>query len=387
MTNEVIPVKCTLVRGGTSKAVFIMANELPRNPFQRDKTILAIFGSPDPRQLDGLGGADITTSKLAIIGPSTHPEADVDYTFGQVSLDKAFIDYGGNCGNISSGVGPFAINNNMVVPAEPVTTVRIHLTNSGSILLARVRVRGGRALVDGDCSIGGVPGTGSPIEMDWTRVQGSSTGRLIPTGQPVDSIEMDGRKYQVSIIDAGNIVIYVRAEDFGLTGRETPDQINGDRNLTGRIEKFRGLVCQKIGLVETWADAALKTPYQPFVCFVAPPAAYQTYTGLSLAASDMDLLVRIYLMGAVVKAFPGTATACTGFAARIPGSVVEQTLSTEARAKERLSLGHPTGVIEFTSIGECPPGADLPSMREVSFIRTARVLMEGIVYVRRSVLE
>ena len=170
-------IKCSIVRGGTSKAIFIMENELPKDAALRDKIILSLFGSPDMRQIDGLAGADITTSKLAIIGPATIDGADVDYTFGQVSMTEPFIDYGGNCGNISSGVGPYAINNGLVVPVEPVTTVRIHLTNSGNILIARVPVKNGKSAVDGDCVIGGVPGAGAGIEMDWSGVVGSTTGK------------------------------------------------------------------------------------------------------------------------------------------------------------------------------------------------------------------
>lgn len=387
MNNDVLMVKCSIVRGGTSKAIFIMKNELPSDQALRDKIILAIFGSPSLRQLDGLGGADITTSKLAIIGPPTHPEADVDYTFGQVSMDEAFIDYGGNCGNISSGVGPFAINNNMVVPTEPVTTVRIHLTNSGSILKARILAREGQAAIDGDCVIGGVPGTASPIEMDWSLVYGSSTGKLLPTGNVADEIEMDGRAYRVSVVDAGNIVIYLKAQDFSLTGTETPAQINGDSKLLGRIEKLRGLVCQRIGLVKNWEETIKQSPYQPFLTMVTEPAAYDTYTGEHVAMENIDLVARTYLMGSVVKAYPGTATANAGFAVRIKGSVPYELLNGESRAKTRMTLGHPTGTISFNSVIDEGSQDNPPKMKDVSFLRTARILMEGVTYVRKSVLK
>ena len=159
MSNEIVPVRCSIVRGGTSKAIFLMNNQLPADPKAREKMILAIFGSPSLRQLDGLGGADITTSKVAIIGPPTRPDADIDYTFGQVSMDVPFVDFGGNCGNISSGVAPFAIHHGLVNAVEPETTVRIHMTNTDNILVAKVQVKDGEPCVDGDCEIGGVPGT------------------------------------------------------------------------------------------------------------------------------------------------------------------------------------------------------------------------------------
>ena len=189
MHTEMEALRCAIVRGGTSKGVFIMRNELPADPALRDKAILAIYGSPDLRQIDGLGGADTLTSKLAIIGPPTREGADVDYTFGQVSITDPFVDYGGNCGNISSAVGPFAIDMGLVEPVEPVTTVRIHMTNTGSILAAQVPVRNGKAAVEGDFAIDGVPGTGARITLDWSDVVGGITGRLLPTGSPKDVIE------------------------------------------------------------------------------------------------------------------------------------------------------------------------------------------------------
>ena len=391
MSNEIVPVRCSIVRGGTSKAIFLMNNQLPADPKAREKMILAIFGSPSLRQLDGLGGADITTSKVAIIGPPTRPDADIDYTFGQVSMDVPFVDFGGNCGNISSGVAPFAIHHGLVNAVEPETTVRIHMTNTDNILVAKVQVKDGEPCVDGDCEIGGVPGTASPIEMDWSDVRGSATGKLLPTGNAQDEIEMDTvhvegyGDFEASIVDAGNICVYVKASDFGLTGYETPAQINGDKELSARLEHLRALACQKIGLVERWEDARLVTPYQPFLVLVAPPADYDTYTGQHVAKEDTDIVVRCSVMLSIVKAFPGTGTCCTGNAARIKGSLVYEMLSPESRAKEVLSIGHPTGTIQVTSIVEDDSG-QLPKMKKVSFIRTARVLMDGTTYVRKSVL-
>lgn len=385
MDNEILDVRCSIVRGGTSKAIFLMNNDLPADPEKREKLILAIFGSPSLRQLDGLGGADITTSKVAIIGPPTRPDADIDYTFGQVSMDEPFVDFGGNCGNISSGVAPFAIHHGLVNAVEPITTVRIHMTNTDNILIAKVHVKDGRPCVDGDCVIGGVPGTGSPIEMDWSDVTGSATGNLLPTGKPKEEIELDGKSYTVSIVDAGNICVYVRAQDFGLTGYETPAQINENKELSAKLEHLRGIACQRIGLVDTWEEAKIKTPYQPFLVLLAPPSDYDTYTGQHVAAADTDLVVRCSVMLSIVKAFPGTGTACTGCAARIKGSLVYDMLGETGRQKQILSIGHPTGTIQVISIAEDTKEV-VPKMKKVAFIRTARVLMDGITYVRKSVL-
>ena len=183
MHSEMEQLRCAIVRGGTSKGVFIMKNELPHDPAKRDAVISAIYGSPDVRQIDGLGGADVLTSKLAIISPSTRKDADVDYTFGQVSIDTEFVDYGGNCGNISSAVGPFAIDEGLVEPKEPITTVRIHLTNSNNILVADVPVKNGRAAVEGDFKIDGCPGTGAKITLDWSDTVGCYHRQAVADGK------------------------------------------------------------------------------------------------------------------------------------------------------------------------------------------------------------
>ena len=261
------------------------------------------------------------------------------------------------------------------------------MTNTGNILVAKVCVKDGEPCVDGDCVIGGVPGTAAPIVMDWSDVRGSSTGKLLPTGNPKDIIEMDGKEYTVSIVDAGNICVFVKAEEFGLTGYETPGQLNANKELSDKIEHLRGLACQKIGLVNSWEAAKIRTPYQPFLVLVAPPSDYDTYTGEHVAKEDTDIVVRCSVMLSIVKAYPGTGTCCLGNAARIKGSVIYDMLSEESKAKELLSIGHPTGTIEVTSIMKDKDDPSVtPEMKQVSFIRTARVLMDGITYVRESVL-
>ena len=204
MYSDMTPYKVVIHRGGTSKGIFIKENELPKDPEARSRVIRAIFGTPDRREIDGLGGADVLTSKLAIIGPSTRPDADVDYTFAQVSFDTELVDYGGNCGNISAGVGPFAIDEGMVAVTEPITRVRIHQVNTDCILIADVPVKDGKACTMGDCRIDGVPGTGAKIMLDFNDTAGSTTGKLLPTGNPVDTVHVEGYgDFEVSIVDAG----------------------------------------------------------------------------------------------------------------------------------------------------------------------------------------
>ena len=383
MHPEMETLRCAIVRGGTSKGVFILKNELPADPALRDKTILAIYGSPDLRQIDGLGGADTLTSKLAIIGPSTKEGADVDYTFGQVSNTDPFVDYGGNCGNISSAVGPFAIDMGLVEPVEPVTTVRIHLTNTGRILIAQVPVKGGKAAVDGDFAIDGVPGTGARINLDWTGVEGGIPGRRLPTGSPNDVIEAGGKTYTVSVVDAGNVVVFIRAEELGLTGTEPPAQIDGDQALMDRIEEIRGKVCQKIGLVEHWEDAKRVTPYQPFFAMVSPPAAHSCFNGIQVAEDQVDVVSRLTFMLKMHKAYPVTGTVATGAVARVKDSVVWDQLSEKARGGEVLRIGHPSGIIPIEALADSSDGHT--QIKKLGVYRTARMIMEGQVYVRKEV--
>lgn len=385
MHPEMETLRCAIVRGGTSKGIFIMKNELPADPVLRDKAILAIYGSPDLRQIDGLGGADTLTSKLAIIGPATKEGADVDYTFGQVSITDPFVDYGGNCGNISSAVGPFAIDMGLVEPVEPVTTVRIHMTNTGRILTAQVPVKGGKAAVEGDFAIDGVPGTGARITLDWSDVVGGITGRLLPTGSPKDVIQAGGKAYTVSVVDAGNVVVFIRAEELGLTGTETPAQIDGDAALMDRIEEIRGKVCQKIGLVERWEDAKQVTPYQPFFAMVSPPAAHTCFNGIRVEADQVDVVSRLTFMLKMHKAYPVTGTVATGAVARVRGSVVWDLLSEKAREEEVLRIGHPSGIIPIEALADS--GEEDTQIKKLGVYRTARMIMEGQVYVRKAVFQ
>lgn len=385
MHPEMETLRCAIVRGGTSKGIFIMKNELPADPVLRDKAILAIYGSPDLRQIDGLGGADTLTSKLAIIGPATKEGADVDYTFGQVSITDPFVDYGGNCGNISSAVGPFAIDMGLVEPVEPVTTVRIHMTNTGRILTAQVPVKGGKAAVEGDFAIDGVPGTGARITLDWSDVVGGITGRLLPTGSPKDVIQAGGKAYTVSVVDAGNVVVFIRAEELGLTGTETPAQIDGDAALMDRIEEIRGKVCQKIGLVERWEDAKQVTPYQPFFAMVSPPAAHTCFNGVRVEADQVDVVSRLTFMLKMHKAYPVTGTVATGAVARVKGSVVWDLLSEKAREEGVLRIGHPSGIIPIEALADS--GEEDTQIKKLGVYRTARMIMEGQVYVRKAVFQ
>jgi hypothetical protein len=385
MHPEMEMLRCAIMRGGTSKGVFIMKNEYPEDPAKRDAVILAVYGSPDVRQIDGLGGADVLTSKHAIISRSSRSDADVDYAFAQVSFESAFVDYGGNCGNISSAVGPFAIDEGLVEAVEPITTVRIRMTNSDRILIAEVPVNGGIAMVDGDFAIDGVPGTGAKIAMDWSDVVGGITGKFLPTGNAKDTIEVDGVKYTVSIVDAGNPVVFVHAASLNMKGTESPSEIESNKPLMDLIEKIRGSATVMCGMADKPENAKTKSPYVPFFFIVCPPADYQTINGTTVKAEKIDLVVRGLLMQKTHKAIQVSGSLCTGAAARVPGSIVGDVLREAAKARSTINIGHPSGTFPVEAEAETIDGQ--VKIKRLRVFRTARRIMDGYVYVRKSVFK
>ncbi|WNX85707.1 PrpF domain-containing protein [Agathobaculum sp. NTUH-O15-33] len=378
MHPEMTAYRVVIHRGGTSKGIFIKENELPREQPERDRVIRAIFGSPDPRQIDGLGGAEVLTSKLAVIGPSTRPDADVDYTFAQVSFDNELVDYGGNCGNISAAVGPFAIDEGLVPAVEPVTRVRIHQVNTNCILIADVPVKQGKACVNGDCTIDGVPGTGARILLDFADTVGSTTGRLLPTGNPVDLIQAgDYGEVEVSIVDAGNVLVFVEPHTLGLIGTESCAEIESNAAVKAKMEAIRAACTVKIGLAQSPEQATKNSPYAPFFAIVSPPQDYESgIDGRRILSSDIDLTARLSFMLHMHKTYPGTGTVCTGAAARIPGTLVHRQLSERAKKMPLLRIGHPGGVIPV--VAERDDGG---IFQRLSYERTARRIMEGMVYI------
>jgi hypothetical protein len=369
------------MRGGTSKGVFIKANHLPKDSRRRDNLVLSIFGSPDVRQIDGLGGADPLTSKLAVIGPPSRPDADVDYTFGQVGINASNVDYSGNCGNISSAVGPYAIEEGFVKGTEPVTTVRIHNTNTGKILVAEVPVADGMPRVVGDCKISGVPRAGAKIMLNFAGTAGSITGKLLPTGNVMDTIETGGGTIQASIVDCANPMVFVRASDMGITGTESPAEIDGNPELLRRLEEIRALVAVKIGMAPDVKTATAKSPAFPMIAMVSPPRDYVDFTsGRTIPASDVSLVSRLMYMQVLHKTYAGTGTVCTGAAAKIPGTLVYQAIPDIDRI-DIIKIGHPAGVIQIEA------AVENGVVTRAAFARTARRIMDGYVYVPKDRLD
>lgn len=374
-------IRVVIMRGGTSKGIFIRDEDLPKDQAERDAIILKVFGSPDKRQIDGLGGADPLTSKLAVISKSKHPDADIDYLFGQVSYTAAMIDYSGNCGNISAGVGPYAVDEGLVPVVEPVTTVRIMNTNTNKILIEKVQIENGKAKVKGDYAIAGVPGTGAEIVVDFSGTAGSATGKLLPTGNVVDTIEVDGLgTIEASLVDAANPVVFVRAKDLGCTGIETPAQIDENKKLLAQLEEIRAKGAVMMGLCKDWKEAVKTIPAFPMVAFVSPAQEYNDFTtGKKIGENDTDFVSRLLFMQVTHKTYAGTATTCTGAAARIEGTVVNEAMLAKGRGKNlAVRIGHPAGVIDLNVEAEKRDGAWTLTRAEVN--RTARRIMEGTCY-------
>jgi 2-methylaconitate cis-trans-isomerase PrpF len=375
-------VRAVVMRGGTSRAVFFHGEDLPADPQIRDRVILAIFGGGDPygRQIDGLGGATSVTSKTAIIGPPSVTDADVDYTFGQVSVAKPLIDYGGNCGNISSAVGPFAIEEGLVRATDPMTTVRIWQTNTRKRIIARVPTTGGLPRVEGDYAIDGIPGSGAMIVLEFLHPGGSMTGRLLPTGRPADSLEVPGvGTVAVSFVDVANPVVFVRPADLGLTGLETADRVDGDPELLSRIEAVRAHAAVRIGLAQTASEATAASPGVPKIAFVTGPKSYAASGGRTVGAEQIDLAGRIMTMGRLHRAYALTGGICTAVAAQVEGTLAHAAARAGGPGERTVRIGHPSGIMEVGVDVRRRDGAWV--VEKVTTRRTARRLMEGVALV------
>ncbi|WP_313346878.1 PrpF domain-containing protein [Sedimentibacter sp.] len=380
MDNRCKAFKCSIIRGGTSKGLFLSENELPPVGDERDKIILRLLGSPDLRQIDGLGGANSLTSKICIIGPSEREDADVDYTFGQVSVDKPIIDWQGNCGNLSSAVGLFAINNNYVKASEPTTTVRVYNTNTSKIINVIVPVSNGYAISEGEHRIPGVPGTGAKIIMEFLDPEGGVTGKVLPTGNSADIVETkDGRKFNISVVDAVTPVVYIKAEELGLNGTELPIEIEKRTDILSMMEEIRCIAAEMIGLVDNRDVATEKSPAFPKVGFVTRAKGYVNPEGIYIDENDVDIVARLGSMQKMHRAYMIGGAVSTGAASRIPGTIIWDALKEEARKGKTLRIGHPYGSMKVdVDLNE-------DKITKVCVDRTARVLMDGIAYIPESI--
>lgn len=371
-------------RGGTSKAVIIKNDELPpvRGDADLDAWILAVLGSPDRRQIDGMGGADTLTSKFAVVGPATRPDADVDYMFFQVVPEHERVVRDINCGNISAAIGPFAIEEGLVAARAPVTSVRIHARNVGQIIHAEVEVgEDGKPRVLGSQRIDGVPGTGSPVKLDFRELIGGATGRLLPTGNVRDELSVGGRTFDVSIVDLANLVCYVRAEDLGLKGDEDPAALESDGDTMAVCEQVRQAAAVLAGMAPDRESAARQPPAVPWLALISAPRSWIDHaTGGEHAAAECDIGARLYARGGNLhKTYPGTGGACLGVASVIPGSVAYALVRPAAREAGTIRIGHPCGVLDVAAAVAADDGEE-PVVQRAALVRTARRIADGRVY-------
>ena len=366
------------MRGGTSNALVFLARDLPGDPEARDRIILSAMGSPDPygRQLDGMGGGISSLSKICILAPASRPDADVDYTFGQVSVSASLVDYGGNCGNMSAAMGPAAIDLGLIhTPPDGDTVVRIHNTNTGKIIVSHFPVRDGGLAPTGDLAIDGVAGTAAPIRLAFLEPGGTKTGALLPTGRPVDMLELpDGRSVRASLVDAANPCVFVEAAALGKTGAESPDLLEADQDFMEVMEQLR---CAGAVLMGMSADlaAAAGMPSIPKVAIVAAPLDSTTLSGRILSAAEVSLVVRMISMERPHRAVPITGAVCLAMAARTPGTLPNLAC---AAASGPLTIAHPSGTILVD--GDVDTSGPSPRAISGSVFRTARKLFSGKVH-------
>jgi 2-methylaconitate cis-trans-isomerase PrpF len=376
-------ITATFMRGGTSKALVFHRRDLPDDRAEWDQIFCDALGSPDPygRQLDGMGGGLSSLSKVCIVEASSRDDADIDYTFGQVSVDAAAVDYSANCGNMSAAMGPFAVDEGLIEPVRvgDEAVVRIHNTNTGKIIVSRFALEGDRAAVDGEFAIDGVAGTAACIRLDFLDPGGAATGQLLPTGRARDTFEIpDYGTVEVSIVDASNARVFVAAEALGLTGTEAPDELERRPAVMAALESIRRQASVAMGIT-TSNEAAAEVPASPKVAIIAAPAETRALSGARIAAEDVDILVRMISMGRVHRAVPATGGLCLAVACRIPGSVANSLLSPVV-GDGALRIGHPSGVLTVDAVVDLSTGA--PVVSSATLYRTARRLFQGEVLVR-----
>ena len=386
-----IRIPATYMRGGTSKGVFFRLQDLPEAAQMpgaaRDALLLRVIGSPDPygKQIDGMGGATSSTSKTVILSKSTRPDHDVDYLFGQVSIDKPFVDWSGNCGNLSAAVGPFAISNGLVeagrVPKDGIAVVRIWQVNIGKTIVAHVPVTGGAVQETGDFELDGVTFPAAEVLLEFIdpadEGDGDEGGAMFPTGNLVDDLVVPGvGTLKATMINAGIPTIFVNADAIGYKGAELQDAINGDAKALAMFETIRAHGAIRMGLIKSVEEAA-KRQHTPKVAFVAKPADYVASSGKRVAAGDIDLLVRALSMGKLHHAMMGTAAVAIGTAAAIPGTLVN--LAAGGGERKAVRFGHPSGTLRVGAEARQVDGAWTVTRAIMS--RSARVLMEGWVRV------
>jgi probable AcnD-accessory protein PrpF len=398
-----IKIPATYMRGGTSKGVFFKLQDLPESAQQpgaaRDRLLLRVLGSPDPygKQIDGLGNASSSTSKAVILSRSTRPGQDVDYLFGQVSIDKPLVDWSGNCGNLSAAVGPCAIHMGLIdaarIPRSGTATIRIWQANIGKTIVAHVPITDGQVQETGDFELDGVAFAAAEVALEFIdpadEGEGEQGSAMFPTGNVVDELDVPGVcHFAATLINAGIPTIFLNAKDLGYTGTELQGAINGDPQALARFEAIRAHGALRMGLIQNLSEAA-KRQHTPKIAFVAPPASYTASSGKHIKAGDIDLLVRALSMGQLHHAMMGTAAVAIGVAAAIPGTLVNLAAGSERGKdgvpRQSVRFGHPSGTLRVGA--EAAQVNGQWQVTKALMSRSARILMEGWVRVPGDVAE
>jgi len=373
-----LAIPAVFMRGGTSRAIMFHRGDLPEQA-QWDPIFLGAMGSPDPngRQLNGMGGGISSLSKVCVLSRSDRPDADIDYTFAQVQIREAAVDYRSNCGNMSSAVGPFAVDEGLVRPNGDTAIVRIYNTNTNKIIRSTFPLLDGRSATDGTLAIPGVAGTGAPVRLDFLAPGGATTGRLLPTGRVIDWLDVPGLgRIEASMVDAANACVFVRARDLGLTGRELPEELDANHAVLERMQAIRRAASVAMGIARD--DAQARTIHGvPIIGMVAPPMDAPTLSGEPIAERDVDLTARFLSNGQPHRALPLTASLCTAVAARITGTLANQAMGTGSAA---VRIGMPSGILTVDAdVTQDSTGAW--TAHSGAFYRTARRLFDGRVHV------
>ncbi|WP_179998570.1 2-methylaconitate cis-trans isomerase PrpF [Acinetobacter sp. YH12239] len=380
-----IKIPATYMRGGTSKGVFFNLNDLPieaQVPGKaRDQILLRVIGSPDPygKQIDGMGGASSSTSKTVILSKSAQPDHDVDYLFGQVAIDRPFVDWSGNCGNLTAAVGSFAISNGLVsaekIPENGICTVKIWQVNIQKTIIAHVPITNGQVQETGDFELDGVTFPAAEVQIEFLDPadDGEDGAAMFPTGNVVDELEVpDIGRFQVTLINAGIPTIFMNASDLGYEGTELQDHINNDVEALAKFEKIRAYGAVKMGIIQH-IDEAVQRQHTPKIAFVSAPKNYISSSGKTVQADEIDLTVRALSMGKLHHAMMGTAAVAIGTAAAIPGTLVN--LASGGGEKKSVRFGHPSGTLRVGA--EAEKINDQWTVKKAIMSRSARVLMEG----------
>ena len=372
--------KTVFMRGGTSKGCMFLKEDLPESREEWDSIFLQTMGSPDPKQIDGMGGTVSSNNKIVVVWKSEEPGIDVEYLVGQVIVGKEQVDYKSNCGNMTAAVGPFAVEAGLVPVVEPITTVHLLNRNTNKYIDVTVPCENGTFAQDGDCHIAGVDGTAAELKVKFLNPAGAKTGKLLPTGNVLDVLEIPGfGKVEATILDVSNPMVLVRAEDVNATGMELPEEVNSNAALCEVLEKVRGTAASMMGFAKDLKDATENSPAVPKVGFITSPKSYTEIGGTQVNAEDMDICARVISVFKCHKACPLTSASSIAVAAALEGTLVKKIMGDKVDT-ENVRIGHPSGIMTMCPEVIVKDGeAEVPA---VAVQRTARRIMDGNVYVR-----